>query len=397
MKHKFFNAVCLLITIVILGISCEKGPNYETYAYPAQTVTGLTPAIGYPGIDVIITGKDFGALKGAVKVFFGGVKADTVRSCTDDQIVVKVPANAISGKVTLQIWTTTIDSIGSFTVIPAPVIYSIASKNAQTNVALPGDTLTIKGIRFGTDASKISASFNGTAATVISPVIDTVIKVIAPAGFATGNVSVTINGLTLTATPAIINPSAAGDITAYFLSNYGTPFTKNAYDGSRWGTLGAPWVSNAAAKNKGGGLYGGWAAEPWNGSTGFINWETWNNTPVVDGIVYQPTSMALPAGSYTVSLSDYSEIQSNSSVYCVVAAGGTGIPVLADLSTALGYVALYNGAAVGATSPSKTETISFNFTLASSQVVSIGFLGNMAGSGNPGSYFIVKWIKLVKN
>jgi hypothetical protein len=308
-----------------------------------------------------------------------------------------VPADAVSGKVTLQVWTTKVDSIGAYTVVPPPVISSIASNNPQKNVAFPGDTLTMRGIRFGTDASKLEVAFSGTPATILSPVTDTLFKVVAPASFATGNVTLTTGGLTLTATPAIVNPTASGDVTPYFLSNYATPFARSAYDGSRWATLGAPWVTNAAAKNKGNGQYGGWAKEAWNGSEGFINWETWNNTPVTDGIVYQPTSMPLPAGSYTVTINDYSEIQSNSSVYCVVAAGGNGIPVLANLSTALGYVALYNGADIGKTSPNKTETISLNFTLTTSQVVSIGFLGNMVGSGNPGSYFIVKWIKLVKN
>ncbi|HEY9342179.1 MAG TPA: hypothetical protein VIQ23_11390 [Hanamia sp.] len=31
------------------------------------------------------------------------------------------------------------------------------------------------------------------------------------------------------------------------------------------------------------------------------------------------------------------------------------------------------------------------------QVVSIGFLGNIVANGNPGSYFMVQYIKLIKN
>ena len=111
--------------------------------------------------------------------------------------------------------------------------------------------------------------------------------------------------------------------------------------------------------------------------------------------------MPLPAGSYTVSFNYYSEIQTSSSVYCVAGSGGTGIPDLANLSYALGYAALYNGAVIGTTKPNVTETKSFNFTVANSQVVSIGFLGNMVGGSAdnsvPGSYFIIKSIKLVKN
>ena len=68
-----------------------------------------------------------------------------------------------------------------------------------------------------------------------------------------------------------------------------------------------------------------------------------------------------------------------------------------DLATSLGYVAMYNGANVGATSPNVTETKTFNFTLTSPQSVSIGFLGNMVGSGDPGSYFEVRTMQLIQN
>jgi hypothetical protein len=186
------------------------------------------------------------------------------------------------------------------------------------------------------------------------------------------------------------------DVSSIYLANYGPNFQRSPTDGGgRFGTLGAPWIENAAAKNKNG--VGGFCSDWWWNNGGQLNWETWGNTPVVDGIIYQPTSSALPAGSYTVSFHYYSEVQSNSSVYCIVSAGGTGIPVLANLSTALGYTALYSGAAVGSTNPHLEETKSFNFTLTTSQVVSIGFLGNVVGNGNPGNYFVVQYINLIQN
>jgi hypothetical protein len=144
------------------------------------------------------------------------------------------------------------------------------------------------------------------------------------------------------------------------------------------------------------GTYGGYQHASWQ-STGVITWETWNNTPVVDGKIYQPTSAPLPAGSYTVSFTYYSEVQQNSSVYFIAAAGGSGIPSVSGLSGALGYAALFNGANIGATSPNVTETKSFSFTLSTAQVVSLGVLGNIVGSGNPGSYFEIRNIYLVQN
>lgn len=186
--------------------------------------------------------------------------------------------------------------------------------------------------------------------------------------------------------------SVKADVTAIYLSNYGPGFQRDLFDG-RFGTLGAPWITNAGAKNKDGGTIGGYAAD----EGGVINWETWGNTPVVDGKVYQVTSAPLPAGTYTVVYTYYSEVQQNSTVFCIAAAGNTGIPSLSNLSAALGSSAMFNGANVGATSPNVQESKSFDFTITTPQYVSIGFLGNIVGDGNPGSYFQVKSIQLIQN
>jgi len=190
--------------------------------------------------------------------------------------------------------------------------------------------------------------------------------------------------------------SVKADVTKVYLSNYGPDFKGTLGADGRFGTLNAPWVSNAGAFNKGGGTYGGYQHASWQ-SAGVITWETWGNTPVVDGKVYQVTSSPLPAGTYTVTFSYYSEVQQNSSVYCIVAEGNSGIPSLSNISNSLGYMAMYNGANVGATSPNATETKSIDFTITAPQVVSIGFLGNIVGSGDPGSYFEVKSIQLIQN
>lgn len=391
-----------LITATAFFISgCEKGPQFREFTYPAPKPTGLSPATGYAKINVTITGSDFDTLPGAVKVWFGGIQATTVVSATGNQIVVQVPEKAVSGKVSLQVWNTKVDSFGTYTVLPSPEIKSIASKGSQPNVAFPGDTLTIKGIRFGTDASKPAISFSGTPATDIPVYNDTLIKVIAPDGFSSGNVTLTISGLTIMATPAIINPNASGIITPYFLSNIGDTtkgggFTTSttALVSNRWGTLAAPWVTNTAAKNKTGA--GGYSKD----GNGTICWETWGNTPITDGIIYQPTSMPLPAGSYTLSVKYYSEVQKNSTVHLAVSTGNSGIPTLANLSNALASVALANPAVIGTTKPNVTETKSLNFTISSSQVVSIGFLANLTWgnkTADPGNYIRVDWIKLNKN
>lgn len=405
MKNKFLNIFCGIIAMVVVSTSCEKGPQYREFNYPAPVSSGVSPASGYPMINVTITGSNLDTLKGAVKVWFGGIQATNIVSASGNQIVVQVPSNAVSGKVSLQVWTHKVDSIGTYTVIAPPVINLVASQNVQKNIAFPGDTVLIKGIRFGTDASKATIQFNGTTATNTPVFNDTLIKVIAPNGFSTGIVTLTMGGLIITGSPVIINPNAPGNLTPYFLSNTGDTVKGGGFTNTgslvsnRWGTLAAPWITNAAAKNKSGA--GGYSKDaPSGASAGTLCWETWSNTPITDGIIYQPTSMPLPAGNYTLSVRYYSEIQQNSSMYLEVASGNTGIPNLANISSALASVALANPANIGATSPNITETKSLNFTLSTSQVVSIGFLGNIAwgnGTANPGCYVRVDWIKLVKN
>src|SRR5687768_14674333 len=174
---KYIPFILALLGVATIIDSCNKEANLKTYTYPAPLPNGFSPASGYPGTDIVITGSSFGDYRNAVKVFFNGVKADTVRSCEDGKIVVKVPTNAITGKVALQVWTNGVDSIGSFTVIPAPVVKSV-SPDAGT----PGDTVIIKGVGFGTDITKVAVGFNNKSGTIYT-ITDTLIQAIVPAGF----------------------------------------------------------------------------------------------------------------------------------------------------------------------------------------------------------------------
>lgn len=174
MKNKFLNIVCWLTTIVVLGISCEKGPNFKEYKYPAQVPSGMSPSSGYPTTNVTISGTNFDTLKGAVKVWFGGIQATNVISATGNQIVVQVPANAVSGKVSLQVWTTKVDSVGTYTVIPPPVYKSISANRGQV-----GDTITVNGEKFNTDASKVKVLIGSAEAQIIS-LSETQLKFIIP-------------------------------------------------------------------------------------------------------------------------------------------------------------------------------------------------------------------------
>lgn len=177
MKNSYYKIVAYwLVAVSMVLFACEEGPNYTDYStyYPAQTVAGMSPISGYPGTNLTITGKDFGDLKGAIKVYIGGILAQKVISCADDQLVVQVPADAVSGKVTLQIWTHTNDSIGSYTVLPAPKISSVDPVRA-----LAGDVVTIWGENFGTDANSLKV-FIGEDNVPINSIKDNEIKITVP-------------------------------------------------------------------------------------------------------------------------------------------------------------------------------------------------------------------------
>ncbi|MBO9617840.1 MAG: IPT/TIG domain-containing protein [Niabella sp.] len=118
MRNKFICLIGSLFIATLIIAGCEKGPAYRTFTYPVPVASGMSPVTGYPGSNVTITGSNFDTLTGAVKVWFGGIPATTVVSSSNNQIVVQVPATATSGKVSLQVWTNKLDSIGTFTVTP---------------------------------------------------------------------------------------------------------------------------------------------------------------------------------------------------------------------------------------------------------------------------------------
>ena len=173
-------------------------------------------------------GADFGDQVEAVKVFFGGVEADSVLMCKNNRIVVKVPDAAVTGAVSLEVWGKSVDSVATFTVLPTPTIVSVRSDNGLgEGVAAAGDLVTITGTNFGTDASVISVSFNGTSAD-FELVDEEHIVATAPAGYASGSVYVTINRMRLTG-DAMMNPESKGDVTIFYLENYARPFQQIPY------------------------------------------------------------------------------------------------------------------------------------------------------------------------
>lgn len=169
--------------------SCEEGPNFKIEEYPDFTIESFSPMAARPGTQVTINGSNFGELKGAVTVYFNDVatiQADIV-SVTDGQIIVIVPANASTGKISVKIWKNIKEFEDSFEFIPGAKITSVDKERVKA-----GDVVTITGENFGSNVNDVHI-FIGTVETEITSVTDTKIQFTVP-DTESGNILLNIGG-----------------------------------------------------------------------------------------------------------------------------------------------------------------------------------------------------------
>jgi len=95
MNYKFIILAMILLTFLI---SC--GDNKPTNPNPdILQITAIAPTYARVGAVVTLSGTKFGASQGTSYVTFNDVKAIDTVSWSDTQIKVKVPVNAVSGKI----------------------------------------------------------------------------------------------------------------------------------------------------------------------------------------------------------------------------------------------------------------------------------------------------------
>ncbi len=183
-------------------ITVQIGPDYyrgyEVVSNETFTVSpsiAFSPASGAPGDIVVISGTNFSFSTTVTEnvVKFNGVLAP-VTSATADQLNVLVPAGAITGKVSVEVNGTTVESTTNFTIAnnaPANITFSPAS-------GAPGDIVVILGTNFSfsTTVTENVVKFNGVLAPVTSATA-TQLTVLVPIQATTGKVSVEVNGTTV--------------------------------------------------------------------------------------------------------------------------------------------------------------------------------------------------------
>ncbi len=169
---KLDSAFALLL---VLLAACSKNDPVDPGS-PAATlrIDAVNPGHGSAGSTVVITGVNFSTTAATNKVRFAGSQSDaTVSVASATSLSVVVPADAITGKITLRVQTNTALSPADF-VVDAPAA-AITDFNPKTGPA--GTVVTINGNGFANNSQVI---LNGVAAT-ISSVTATEIQITVPA------------------------------------------------------------------------------------------------------------------------------------------------------------------------------------------------------------------------
>jgi N-acetylneuraminic acid mutarotase len=175
----------------------DQGFGDGTIGLPPD-ISYFSPKGGSVGSMVTINGSRFSATPSHNIVRFNGVQA-TVTSATTIKLVVTVPPDASSGKISVSVSGLHDVSQYDFIVVhQPPTIASFAPSSGYVpfvNTGIPGTVVTLYGTNFSPTPANNIVKFNGTTATV-SNATTTGLTVSVPQGATSGKISVTTNNLT---------------------------------------------------------------------------------------------------------------------------------------------------------------------------------------------------------
>lgn len=118
-----FTATDLLINAA-QPFTLQLGANRGAFSYRKTAVTGgpeivqLLPSSGRPGDTIAVQGKGFGSAQGSSKLLFGSSDSGTAVSWSDERIQARVPSNAQTGAVAVQVGSRKSNGL-QFVVLPA--------------------------------------------------------------------------------------------------------------------------------------------------------------------------------------------------------------------------------------------------------------------------------------
>src|SRR6266480_2347650 len=190
------------VVVTAAGGVASAGVTFTVTAAPI--ITSLTPNAGAVGSSIVIAGSNFGPSVGNGNVKFNGTNATTITNWGASSITATVPSGATSGNVVV----TAAGGVGSngvnFTVVPTPSITNLSATSGAV-----GTQVTITGTNFGASQGTSTVTFNGTAATPTSWSA-TSVAVPVPSGATTGNVVVSVSGISSNGISFTVLPGISG-------------------------------------------------------------------------------------------------------------------------------------------------------------------------------------------
>jgi hypothetical protein len=149
----YLKAIFPAIAIGLAMLACKDDPdtilNPDTGGGATLTISSVNPTAGSEGSKVVITGTGFSTSLSNNTVKFGTVVA-TVDSASATRIVTKVPKDAGTGKLTIEVGGKMATSSIDFTVVTNPPVFGGASSNTSgeltTSTANVSSVITSKGV-----------------------------------------------------------------------------------------------------------------------------------------------------------------------------------------------------------------------------------------------------------
>lgn len=186
------------IVLIVDALPAVTVGNYVVTP-PVPTINSFTPTTGAAGTTVQISGANFSTDAASNTVTFNGTPAVVISAYYGTYVYATVPAGATTGRIGVTVNGVTATS-GTDFVVPstAPTISSFLPASGT-----PGTSVTINGTNYSATPSSNSVKFNGTPATVTSATTTKLIVTV-PTGAATGPISVTVAGQTVTTTNSFV-------------------------------------------------------------------------------------------------------------------------------------------------------------------------------------------------
>ncbi|MGH7746176.1 MAG: IPT/TIG domain-containing protein, partial [Candidatus Dormibacteria bacterium] len=199
------------------GLFQTTGPSNEVFFTVLPNITNLSPASGTVATSIQINGTGFGYDQSTGTVTFNGVAANPV-SWSPTQIVTYPPVGATTGNVVVTVSGNPSAGV-NFTVQSSPAISGLTPTNGVV-----GTVVTIAGTGFGTSQGSSTVTFNGTTA---SPSVwgNNGITVPVPTGTTTGNVLVTVGGVTSNSISFTLDPQPSISSLSQTSGSIGTSIT----------------------------------------------------------------------------------------------------------------------------------------------------------------------------